>query len=242
MPARTPTCPRSTRPKRPALPAICAISQGRRSRRSSPSNFVVSAKRSVSHGRFTPCPRTSVATHTSAAPERNRSISSLLDASGIAPYRTATRPGCRRFTSPASARTALRLNATTTVPVPSDRSVRSPTHSRGSFRSKTLSSASGNARSTRGRASRAPSRRIWRYSPASRSRVQADPRSSSSAHWISSRTRSSPACGAISAVQQTIGARSFTRSSPVIRPTRSSPTRSASLRCASWASIRSGHA
>ena len=53
---------------------------GRRGRRSaraptaagraadSPSNFVVSAKSSVSHGRLTPCPSTSVATQTSAAP------------------------------------------------------------------------------------------------------------------------------------------------------------------------------
>ena len=48
---------------------------------------------------------------------RNRSISSRLDASGIAPYSTATRSGRRRFTSPASASTALRLKATRTVPV-----------------------------------------------------------------------------------------------------------------------------
>ena len=52
---------------------------GSRSRRSSPSNFVVSAKRSVSHGRLTPWPRTSVATQTSAAPEMKRSISSRRD-------------------------------------------------------------------------------------------------------------------------------------------------------------------
>ena len=51
----------------------------------SPSNFVVSAKRSVSHGRLTPWPSTSVATQTSAAPARKRSISSRRDASGIAP-------------------------------------------------------------------------------------------------------------------------------------------------------------
>ena len=62
MPVSTPTWPRSTRPKRPARPAICAISHGSRSRRSSPSNFVVSAKSSVSQGRLTPCPSTSVAT------------------------------------------------------------------------------------------------------------------------------------------------------------------------------------
>ena len=37
---------------------------------------------------------------------------------------TATRPGWSRFTSPASASTARRLNATTTVPVASERSVR----------------------------------------------------------------------------------------------------------------------
>ena len=84
-PARTPTWPRSTSPKRPARPAIWASSHGRRSRRASPSNFVVSAKSSVSQGRFTPCPRTSVATQTSAAPERKRSISSRREASGIAP-------------------------------------------------------------------------------------------------------------------------------------------------------------
>ena len=157
-----------------------------------------------------------MATQTSASPERKRSISSRLDASGIAPYSTATRPGCNRFTSPASASTAFRLKATTTVPVPSERSVRSPTHSSGSIRSKTLSSASGKARSTSGSASSAPRRRISRYSPASISRVQADPRSSSSAHWTSSSTRSSPDCGAISTVQHTIGAPSLTRSSPVI--------------------------
>ena len=241
-PARTPTWPRSTSPKRPARPAIWASSHGWRSRRASPSNFVVSAKRSVSQGRLTPCPSTSVATQTSAARVRKRSISSRREASGIAPYRTATRPGWSRFTSPASARTALRLNATTTVPVPSERSVRSPTHSSGSLRSKTLSSASGNARSTRGSASRAPSTRISRYSPASSSRVQAEPRSSSSAHCTSSRTSSSPEDGAISTVQQRIGARSLTRSSPVISPTFSAPTRSPSRRCASCANIRRGPA
>ena len=69
----------------PRGPAICASSHGRRSRRSSPSNFVVSAKRSVSHGRLTPWPRTSVATQTSAAPVRKRSISSRREDSGIAP-------------------------------------------------------------------------------------------------------------------------------------------------------------
>ena len=83
-----------------------ASSHGSRSRRDSPSNFVVSAKSSVSQGRLTPWPRTSVATQTSAAPVRKRSISSRRDDSGMAPYRTATRPGCRRFTSPASASTA----------------------------------------------------------------------------------------------------------------------------------------
>ena len=51
----------------------------------SPSNFVVSAKSSVSQGRLTPWPSTSVATVTSAAPPRKRSISSRREASGIAP-------------------------------------------------------------------------------------------------------------------------------------------------------------
>ena len=45
-----------------------------------------------------------------------------------------------------------------------------------------------------------------RYSPASRSRVQAEPRSGSSAHCTSSRTSTSPELGAISTVQQMIGA------------------------------------
>src|SRR5207249_3258136 len=128
------------------------------------------------------------------------------------------------------------------LPVFSERSVRSPTHSSGSFRSKTLSSACGNARSTSGNASSAPSRRICRYSPASRSRVHAEPRSSSSAHCTSSRTRSSPLPGAISTVEQTIGAPSFTRSSPVTSATRSAPRRASSRRCASCASMRSGPA
>lgn len=84
--------------------------------------------------------------------------------------------------------------------------------------------ASGKAFWTSGRASTAPSRRMCRYSPASRSRVHAEPRSSSSAHWISSSTSTSPRSGAISAVQQMIGASSLTRSSPVTRPTRSAPS------------------
>ena len=67
-PVSTPTWPRSTSPKRPARPAICASSHGSRSRRDSPSNFVVSAKSSVSQGRLTPWPSTSVATVTSEAP------------------------------------------------------------------------------------------------------------------------------------------------------------------------------
>ena len=46
------------------------------------------------------------------------------------------------MTSPASASTALRLNATTTVPGVSERSWRAPTNSSGSLRSKTRSSAS----------------------------------------------------------------------------------------------------
>jgi hypothetical protein len=72
-------------PEAPGRPAICAISHGSRSRRSLPSNFVVSAKSSVSHGRLTPWPRTSVAAQTSARPAMKRSISSRRDASGIAP-------------------------------------------------------------------------------------------------------------------------------------------------------------
>ena len=48
---------------------------------------------------------------------------------------------------------------------------------------------------------------MWRYSPASSSRVQAEPRSSSSAHCTSSSTSTSPRRGAISTVQQRIGAR-----------------------------------
>ena len=83
---------------------------------------------------------------------------------------------------------------------------------------------------------------MWRYSPASRSRVHAEPRSSSSAHCTSSSTSTSPRSGAISAVQQMIGASSLTRSSPVTRPTRSSPSCAARRRCASCASIRSGAA
>ena len=47
------------------------------------------------------------------------------------------------MTSPASASTARRLNATTTVPGVSERSVRAPTNSSGSLRSKTFSSCSG---------------------------------------------------------------------------------------------------
>ena len=85
IPVSTPTCPRSTSPKRPARPAICASSHGSRSRRASPSNFVVSAKSSVSQGRLTPWPSTSVATVTSDAPPRKRSISSRRELSGIAP-------------------------------------------------------------------------------------------------------------------------------------------------------------
>ena len=68
------------------------------------------------------------------------------------------------------------------------------------------------------------------------------PRSSSSAHWTSSRTSTSPEPGAISTVQQRIGACSLIRSSPVTRPTRSSPSLAESRRWASWASIRSGPA
>ena len=48
--------------------------------------------------------------------------------------------------------------------------------------------------------------------------------------------------GAISTVQQMIGAVSLTRSSPVTRPTASSPRSAARRRCASCASIRSGPA
>ena len=58
---------------------------GSRSRRASPSNFVVSAKSRVSHGRLTPWPSTSVATVTSERPSRKRSISSRRELSGIAP-------------------------------------------------------------------------------------------------------------------------------------------------------------
>ena len=61
---------------------------------------------------------------------------------------------------------------------------------------------------------------MCRYSPASSSRVQAEPRSGSSAHCTSSSTSTSPESGAISTVQQMIGACSLTRSSPVTRPTR----------------------
>ena len=46
----------------------------------------------------------------------------------------------------------------------------------------------------------------------------------------------------VSAVQHTIGASGLTRSSPVTRPTRSSPISADSRRCASCASIRSGAA
>ena len=51
---------------------------------------------------------------------------------------------------------------------------------------------------------------MCRYSPASSSRVQAEPRSWSSAHCTSSSTSTSPRSGAISAVQQMIGACSLT--------------------------------
>ena len=64
---------------------------------------------------------------------------------------------------------------------------------------------------------------MCRYSPASSSRVQAEPRSASSAHCTSSSTSTSPESGAISAVQQMIGACSLTRSSPVTSPTRVGP-------------------
>ena len=109
------------------------------------------------------------------------------------------------------------------MPGVSPRSWRAPTNSSGSFRSWTRSSASGNARRTSGSASSAPSSRMWRYSPARSSCVHAAPRSSSSAHCTSSRTSTSPEPGAISTVQQRIGACSLIRSSPVIRPTRSVP-------------------
>ena len=59
---------------------------------------------------------------------------------------------------------------------------------------------------------------MCRYSPPSMRRVHAEPRSSSSAHCTSSRTSVSPRIGAISAVQQTIGASGLTRSSPVTMP------------------------
>src|SRR3954470_8930637 len=241
-PVRTPTCPRSWKPKRPARPAICAISHGSRSRRSFPSNFVVSAKRRVSHGRLTPCPRTSVAAHTSARPSTNRSISSRRDASGIAPYRQATPPGWSWFNSPASPITARRLKATTTVPGPRPLMPRRPAQSSGAFRSKKRTSTWGKACRTSGNASTAPSSRMCRYSPPSMSRVHAEPRSSSSAHCTSSSTSVSPLAGAISAVQHTIGAPGLTRSSPVTRPTRSSPSSACRRRCASCASIRSGAA
>ena len=100
----------------------------------------------------------------------------------------------------------------------------------------------GTRSATSGSASTAPSRRMCRYSPASSSRVQAEPRSLSSAHCTSSSTSTSPESGAISAVQQMIGACSLTRSSPVTRPTRSAPSWALRRRCASWASIRSGAA
>ena len=79
------------------------------------------------------------------------------------------------------------------LPGASARSWHAPTHSSGSFRSNTLTSTSGNAWRTSGCASSAPSSRTWRYSPARSSRVQAEPRSSSSAHCTSSRTSTSPA-------------------------------------------------
>ena len=81
-----------------------------------------------------------------------------------------------------------------------------PVQSSGALRSKKRTSACGNAFWTSGSASTAPSRRMCRYSPASSSRVQAEPRSVSSAHWTSSSTSTSPESGAISAVQQMIGA------------------------------------
>jgi hypothetical protein len=65
----------------------------------------------------------------------------------------------------------------------------------------------------------APSRQDVPVLAASSSRVQAEPRSLSSAHCTSSSTSTSPESGAISAVQQMIGACSLTRSSPVTRPT-----------------------
>ena len=100
---------------------------------------------------------------------------------------------------------------------------RRPSQSSGALRSKKRTSASGNACRTSGSASTAPSKRMCRYSPPSIRRVHAEPRSSSSAHCTSSSTSVSPRLGAISAVQHTIGASGFTRSSPVTRPTRSSP-------------------
>src|SRR5579862_3439015 len=138
--------------------------------------------------------------------------------------------------------TARRLNATTTVPGRSPVMARRPTHSSGVFRSKKRTSTFGNACSTSGSASTAPSRRMCRYWPPSMSRVQAEPRSSSSAHCTSSRTSVSPCIGAISAVQHTIGAPGLMRSSPVTGPTRSSPISADSRRCASCASMRSGAA
>ena len=146
---------------------------------------------------------------------------------------------CRRFTSPASASTALRLNATTTVPSPERGRVRSPTHSGGSFRSKTFNSASGmparRAGARRARRGGVPADSHPRGAAASR-RSRAPRRRP----CTSSMTRARPT--AVPSRPCSRGsARSFTRSSPVIRPTFSSHSR-AEPAVRLLASMRSGPA
>ena len=141
----TPTWPRSTRPKRPARPAIWAISHACRSRRSSPSNFCVSAKRSVSQGRLTPCPSTSVAQQTARLPAHEALDLEPARGQRHRAVEDGDLPGRRRFSSPASASTARRLKATTTVPGRRLWKETSPVQSSGALRSKKRTSACGKA-------------------------------------------------------------------------------------------------
>ena len=102
--------------------------------------------------------------------------------------------------------------------------MRSPTNSSGSFRSKTLSSASGNARSTSGSASSAPSRQDLR---GTRRRAGAASRPSRAPRRPPTGSRRARAARPPAAPSRPSsrgsGARSLTRSSPVIRPTFSAP-------------------
>ena len=204
QPARTPTWPRSTRPKRPARPAIWA-SSGRQ----------VAARLPVELGRLRE--QQGLAGEVHAVPEdvrrhadvsrarEKRSISSRREASGIAPVEDRDAARMQPVHLAGEREAALRLNATTTVPSrASGGSALRPLRRRLPLEDLQLGLREcplDEAGARRARRGGGPAGSHPRGAAASR-RSRAPRRRP----CTSSMTRSSPDCGAISTVQQRIGA------------------------------------